>query len=194
MVTCQTCGDKNGDIYIDGNITASKTTAKPGENIELTVNIRNTSSWNYYWVYVCLTDNQTGQSSVSARLRLEPVPIFGSGKNLIQYKLIYVMQNTNVGLAISVIEESNNSCESTRVVNLYVDTGAGVHNECIEGTCVERPGIASDQCTGLGLPCTGVGEGTICTSANDMNVMGICVPKPLVLGAFALAAIYIFKS
>jgi hypothetical protein len=44
----------------------------------------------------------------------------------------------------------------------------------------------------------GTGTGTkppaVCDPNADMNIMGICVPKPLVLGAFALGAIYIFKK
>jgi len=63
--------------------------------------------------------------------------------------------------------------------------------------CVNAPGAGSnlDGCNFVGDPCGG-GTGTTpvgCTE-NDMNVMGICVPKPVVLGAFALVAIYIFKS
>ena len=193
MVTCQICSDKNEDIYIDGNILASKTTAKPGEVIELTVNIRNTSMMNYYWVYSCLIDNQTGQSSTSPALRLEPIPLFGTSKDLIQYKHFYTMKNTDVALAISVVEESSNACQATKVINLYADIGIGTHNECIGGICMQKPGVGTNQCTSVGLSCTGTGAGVVC-SANDMNLMGICVPKPVVLGAFVLGAILIFKK
>jgi hypothetical protein len=41
---------------------------------------------------------------------------------------------------------------------------------------------------------TGAKPSVVCDPGSDMNIMGICVPKPVVLGAFALAAIYIFKS
>lgn len=41
---------------------------------------------------------------------------------------------------------------------------------------------------------TGIKPPVVCDPNNDMNIMGICVPKPVVLGAFVLGAIYIFKK
>jgi hypothetical protein len=66
--------------------------------------------------------------------------------------------------------------------------------DCVNNNCEavkDGPYATKSDCD---KDCSAGGSPKVVCSENDMNIMGICVPKPVVLGAFALGAIYIFKS
>lgn len=191
MVICTTCADRNGDLYIDS--VTGKGIALPGEIVEITVTVRNTSTWFYHWVNICLIDTVYGLSQTSDRFELSPTCLFGECHNVRQYKFYVAMPNGNVAFTATLIKEEDSLCEATKQKIIYKDTGGATHLECIEKICTEMPGTGNNQCSPISAYCTGGGGGT-CDSAKDMNIMGMCVPKQVVFFGFILAAIYMFKS
>lgn len=154
MVTCRTCTDINGDLYIE-SVVASKTLALPGETIDITVTALNKSAFFYHWMNICLIDRQTGQSQTSSKFELSSTCLFGPCNNVKQIHFNYIMPNKDVSLSVALIEEEADKCEATKTISLYVNTGTGSHRECISNICQDRPGPGDNQCRIAGEACSG---------------------------------------
>lgn len=110
-----------------------------------------------------------------------------------------IMGNTDLHLNLSVVEPSafdifGSTCEDNKyfTIRLYVPPESKWSCDASTKTCYldSNSTMTKAQCDAV---CSGAGGGVACTST-DMNIMGMCIPKPVVFLGFALAAIYMFKG
>lgn len=193
---CKMCTSKGGDFKIAESFSPPAS-ANPGDYVTLDIPITLSCTGAicivpfYKTIWVCLHDS-TGNCITSGQLIYT-----AEGINI---TLTYVQPaDRNFNGSVSIIQNGllNTYCNDVRPITVKTIVPPAEKYSCNPNTnkCESDPdkGIPWFDCN---ASCAKAGGNlnVECDSANDMNIMGICVPKPVVLGAFALAAIYIFKK
>ena len=188
---CQSCSSGNKDYEIV-TLDYSKE-VKPGD--VYTVNVRVRINAILGTVIACLYDIDSNLCIAST----QRIDFWTGGYRDIS--LSGIMGNSDLHLNLSIVEPYafnlfQSTCEDNRyfTIRVYVPPESRWSCDTSSKSCYEDSNstMTKSQCD---AKCGGAGttDKVVCT-ANDMNIMGICVPKPVVLGVFALGAIYIFKS
>jgi hypothetical protein len=198
----QQCAVTGGDFVLSSVSIPQNADANSLVSIPVTVKMNCLLCIENTVVIIYLSDINGNCISDTGLLTFGVVSIPGS---TITANLSYIQPtDSNFFGKISVVQIGifSDTCTDSRsftVKTSYppVPTGSGYSCDTTKNKCFADPQSTTSyaQCHAdcEGGAGTGTGTGTVC-STNDYPIMGICVPKPLILGAFVLGAIYVFKK
>lgn len=193
---CVNCSTTGGELHVETSFSPPKI-ADPGAQVTIKFKVVMNSMWSVdTWFWACLYNTDTDLCETST-------PQTFIDHDGVDVTLTYLQPTDGDFHGVLSIAEwqliGSNQCDDIKAFTVKTNFPPVAKWACNTKT----KSCARDDISGTYMTATscndackksGAGTAVVCDPNNDMNIMGICVPKPIVLGAFVLGAIYIFKG